>query len=666
MMAYGDPVSGPAEGSEHTTMYTVPPFNEGVPRRSASLAPKLALDDEETPFSYAARLAAFHTGGRPRLFLLEHGITPDALMRGKSDAVEQLAALGGADPAALLRNALVPIAGAKWQLRGEVFLRRLMARQAGYVCPLCLLDDAGAGAPHPSLLRDRLVWRFSIVATCPRHEVEIVSLVPRRGQLTRFELATEAANDWPTVRRLADNARPRAATPLQHYALARLDGVPGPAWLDGQGLDFAIRSCEVLGAVIAEGPKASLKRYGPDDWDRARTIGFEVAAGGEAAIREALFELQARPRATGGSDGPFSAFGRLAGWAEHNHGSGAPLISLLRNHILDTMPIATGRLLFGIPVARRRLHDVRSLAAQSGLSQKRLRDALGQSGLMSSTRAAPEPQPTVFNAEAAEAFAERVWKALPIPKIAALIAAPLTQASGLIKAGLLRSRSSCLAKALGEDIVTSSDVAAFVKLVLDGAPTVEASPPDFVTVASAIKLTGTTIAEILEAVIAGRIARKLQIAGAPGISGLRLHRDDVAAAFPRPDITDHVFMTEAATWLCVKQKTMAALVSDRPGGPTLPTTRVTVRGSRTWRTITTAELAAFDRRFVTPCKLAHELGLPSRSLTQRVAALGLPCALDPAVFKARFYRRDQLEAAVAALAIRHRRTVASRRALVER
>jgi hypothetical protein len=665
-MAYGDPVSGPADGSEHTTTYTVPPFNEGVPRRLASLAPKLAFDDDETPFSYATRLAAFHTGGRPRLFLLEHGVTPDALMRGRPDAVEQLAALGGADPAALLRNALVPIAGAKWRLRGEVFLRRLMARQAGYICPLCLLDDASAGTPHPSRLRDRLVWRFSIVATCPRHEVEIVSLVPRRGQLTRFELATEAANAWPTVRRLADNARPRPATPLQRYSLARLDGVPGPAWLDGQGLDHAIRSCEVLGAVIADGPNAPLKRYRPDDWDRVRTIGFDVAAGGEATIREALFELQARPRAKIGTGGPFATFGRLAGWAEHNHASGAPLISLLRDHILDTMPIAAGEFLFGVPVARRRLHDVRSLAAQSGLSKGRLRQALGQCGLMSSARAAPEPQPTVFDTEAAEAFAERVWQALPIPKIATLIGVPLTQASSLIKAGLLRPRSPRLVAAMGDAIVTPGDVAAFVKRVLDGAPKVEASPPDYATVASAIKLTGTTVAEILEAVIAGRIAGKLQITGAPGISGLRLHRDDVVAAFPRPDISNHVFMTEAAIWLCVKQKTMVALVSDRPGGPALSTTRVTVRGSRSLRAIAVEELAAFDRRFVTPCKLAHERGLPSRSLTQRIAALSLPCALDPAVFKARFYRRDQIEAAVAALAIKHRPTAASRRAVVER
>lgn len=374
----------------------------------------------------------------------------------------------------------------------------------------------------------------------------------------------------------------------------------------------------------------------------------------------------AQPPSLLATGGPFATFGRLAGWAEHNRASGAPLISLLRDHILDTMPIAAGELLFGIPTARRRLHDVGSLAAQSGLSQRRLRRALGQRGPISSTSAAPAPQPTVFDADAAEAFAERVWRALPLPKIAALIAAPLTQASSLIKAGLLRSGLPCIAAATGEAIVTPGDVMAFIERVLGGAEAVEASLPDYVTVASAIKLTGTTIAKIVEAVVAGRIARKLQVVGAPGISGLRLHRDDILAAFPRPEITDHVFTTEAATWLCVKQKTMVALVSDRPGGPALPTTRVTVRGSRTWRTIVTAELAAFDRRFVTPCKLAHELGLPSRSLTQRVAALGLPFALDPAVFKARFYRRDQLEAAVAALAIRHRPTAASRRAAVER
>ena len=69
---------------------------------------------------------------------------------------------------------------------------------------------------------------------------------------------------------------------------------------------------------------------------------------------------------------------------------------------------------------------------------------------------------------------------------------------------------------------------------------------------------------------------------------------------------------------------------------------------------------------LTPCNLANEFCLPCRSLTQRVAALGLPCALAPAVFKARFDGRDHLKAVVAALVIRHWPTVASRRALVER
>jgi hypothetical protein len=216
---------------------------------------------------------------------------------------------------------------------------------------------------------------------------------------------------------------------------------------------------------------------------------------------------------------------------------------------------------------------------------------------------------------------------------------------------------------LGDAIVTPGDVAAFVRRMRDGAMTRKASPPDYVTLASAIKLTGTTIAEIVEAVVAGRIVRKLRIAGTPGISGLRLHRDDVLAAFPRPDISDHLFMTEAAIWLCVKQKSMVALVANRAGGAVVPTTRVTVRGTRTLRAIAVAELAAFDRRFVTPCKLAHERGLPSRSLTQRVAALGLPLALDPEVFKARFHHRDELEAAVEALAIKDRPSVASRRPL---
>lgn len=73
-----------------STAGAVPSASTGEMCEPVPLMPQLGFDDDETSFSYAARLAAFHTGGRPRLFLLEHGVTPDALMRGKPDAVEQL------------------------------------------------------------------------------------------------------------------------------------------------------------------------------------------------------------------------------------------------------------------------------------------------------------------------------------------------------------------------------------------------------------------------------------------------------------------------------------------------------------------------------------------------------------------------------------------------
>lgn len=65
---------------------------------TSALFPKLSFNHDETPMSWAARQAAFHTGGRLGPFLNDMGIPITDLAKGKLNAVERLC-LGHANDA---------------------------------------------------------------------------------------------------------------------------------------------------------------------------------------------------------------------------------------------------------------------------------------------------------------------------------------------------------------------------------------------------------------------------------------------------------------------------------------------------------------------------------------------------------------------------------------
>ena len=281
------------------------------------LLPHLPFADDETPLSWAVRLAAFHTGDVVRSFLTDRAIPLAGIKRGNPDHVRRPAMLGEANPEQVLRNATV-VDGDRWLLRGETFVARLVSRGPGHVCPLCLVDDAGSSTvPDRTRLRERFAWWFGVVTACPIHGVALVDALQGERLGGHDALTAEVAGRWRLIAAAAAAPSARESTPLQRYVLQRLDGVAGPAWLDAQRLDQAVRTCELLGAVTIAGPQPGRRHFDADTLDRARAFGFEAAAGGPAAIREVLSAMQRRDGAQSCKAGPPAVFGALYVWADH-------------------------------------------------------------------------------------------------------------------------------------------------------------------------------------------------------------------------------------------------------------------------------------------------------------------------------------------------------------
>lgn len=102
------------------------------------LFPLLPFSADETPMSWAARQAAFHTTGRLIPFSNDLRIPVGDLARGQAEAVIQLCDKAGADPTPVLNNTISAIGGAAtdsaiWSLRPN----SRQVRKCGFVPSAC-------------------------------------------------------------------------------------------------------------------------------------------------------------------------------------------------------------------------------------------------------------------------------------------------------------------------------------------------------------------------------------------------------------------------------------------------------------------------------------------------------------------------------------------------
>lgn len=139
------------------------------------LAPHVPFDPEESPLSYAARLAGIHTGGRLIPFLRDLEFEPEDMAANKEEALSRLAELSGVPIGDLRANAPVPLGGRTYVLRGELVTAEFLANPHTMFCPACLAeDDRGAGR------RGRWQWTLSVVRTCPRHKIALMRRTKKR------------------------------------------------------------------------------------------------------------------------------------------------------------------------------------------------------------------------------------------------------------------------------------------------------------------------------------------------------------------------------------------------------------------------------------------------------------------------------------------------------
>ena len=510
------------------------------------LSPRLPFVPDETPLSWAARLAAFHTGGRLVPFLNDLGIALMELVAGATEAITRLCEIADQDP--VLHNTIHALGERRFLLRDETFAVEMTIGPETRFCPACLAEDETGQHRPDAMRRGRLIWRLQPVRVCPVHHLTLISRRLNKWDDIAHELSVLVPEDRQALQVLAKTAPIQQPSPLQDYVLARLEGRSGPAWANGQGIEQVTRATEMLGAVLQFGTQAKPAELSMTEWNVASSNGWSYVRQGEAGVQLGLEMLQGRALEQGmvGHRNRFATFGMLYRWLSSPKltKDPGPIREVLRRHIIDTMDTQPGEVVLGETVEIPRWSSISSIAKSSGVHTLTLRDVLIARRAISAKAKDQPCSATLVHFQTGHEVALEMRRAVAVTALPGLLNASRPMVTGLINLGLLAALHSDNGQKQGK-VSRSIDglrVEALICEINQTFPRVETAPAGCVTLAKAAEKSRVPMEIILIGVFRHHLERVFRLQSEPGLGGLLVDPQEVKALQARIPDSDMPFV----------------------------------------------------------------------------------------------------------------------------
>lgn len=550
----------------------------------------------EPAFSLVSRLAERNFCATEE-FCNDMGIDWAAVLAGEPESVAQVADLSGTYTEILMATTPCHLDARRTMLHGIVMNRARLSEHEMRCCLACLAEDvADQGGQATNLPSIRAEWLHDLNFVCPRHGTWLTTLWTEGDSRRRLDTAARFSDaDW----RRATEIEYRTA-PFDLWIAARLRGQLGSTWLDRFDFQAATDVCDLLGRSLLRDRFPQLRDMTDVDRHAAICAAFDILSKGEDAFRAVLSEMQRG----GGSpnDGPSRRFGVLyANLDRYLTGSAyEPFRAILRDHIFQTWPIASGQAVLGEILPARRLHSVVTASKETGVPRDRLRAMLAANGYVT-----PRGQGTfaaweLFDANKANDFLARAAKAVTLKDILTLLNMSKSQVDTLRAAGFLQPSFE------GEGLAPLWDpdeAKAFLSGFLDDAVQVSDGDPEWEQVSAAGLRLRVPPGEILQMRLDGRLSRLGRLQGATGYRSLMVNTNELIAA--RSSTEDLLNMETFAKaiglrWPAARRLVMLGLT---------PSTEFRNPASGAMqRYVTPADLCIFHQRYATLLTLSAELG----------------------------------------------------------
>jgi TniQ len=595
--------------------------------------------DGETPWSFASRLAAWN-GRNAREFCLDWETRFQAVVNGERDAIRAIADFAGISPDALTAHSFTRLGRQSFGYRAQRLDRQSFRFGKIYVCPTCLKDDIRESpdiAPGIAVYQ-RAPWMIDAIQTCPVHNLALVQVAHDTDIRKSYDFALCIGPELDNL--LKAKTSHQRPSRLENYIIRRFDAAPQSPFLDSLDLYASIRICSMIGAVDLFGRAFSIQTLTDADWHLAGDRGFQIAAGGPAAIMafldrlHASFDFGQRGPAT-----PQVIYGRLYELLENNHRDAAydAVCTIVGQHVRAHLPLAAGQLIFAKPLEKRVLHSIRSLSFEAGVHPQRLRRILMARGIIDETQNGLPDQHVVFAAETASSLVEQAKGALSLPEAGEYLNAPRTQVALLAKNKFIQPHVQAGAKG-ALDRYAVADLDAFLKHLINDAPTAFKPKPHHCSIPAAAKSACCSAVEIINLVLSRKLKWTRTLAGTAGYLSLLVDVREVKLHVSGPE-HGGISLRKAASMLETHDGVIQALITLGLLKSFLAINSV----NRCPQTVVSPEeVARFRETYVSLFHLSRERKKHIKAVKNELEASGVKPAFAPMKTKATFYLRAEV------------------------
>jgi hypothetical protein len=362
-------------------------------------------------------------------------------------------------------------------------------------------------------------WQLRDTVVCLRHRHPLVPLWKSDTPRDRYDILARLREIEGDI---LSGALDQPETSLTDYDLW-LDGRLRDGWDDTWLKEHSLFASTTFYRLFGE---ALLQLAHADDKPSrgaALAFGFEVARKGEAAIRQALDQIA--QAATGHLDEPNKAFGNiykaLNSKSAVDDGFG-PFCQILRECILDHWPIASGAILLGQVVEKRRLHSLSTAAKEIGVGVEVIEHFLLEVGAVPEEDARPWNR-RVFDAQTHAALLTEIPNLVGPKAMRQAMGATVRELKALESEKVLIPRTR-VAKV--KSPWRLSDGTALVKELLTAVVCVPEADGNWETLLNARGRSGLGISNMIKAIKESRIVVG-QWAGTAGFHGIVVNKRDV-------------------------------------------------------------------------------------------------------------------------------------------
>ncbi len=384
------------------------------------------------------------------------------------------------------------------------------------------------------------------------------------------------------------------------------------------------------------GAQVTISALSADDYLSCQQRGFDIASGGESAIRQWLSGFYECRVKYGRTVGPNTHFAALYDWLAKGTADleFRPLRKIIAEYCFDTMP--GQKPLFGFKPQSAKVHSIHSAASQYGLHPTVLRKLLLLTNVLDKEAEALSDDHAVFDAVAGDIVINRFLHSVSAEEAAEYlnVERPLKNEllGGKYLPPLVQSRPDCVIHAVYEKSVLDR----FLKQLMIDASPVLATEKDFLPLVEASRRACCGAMEIIDLLLTRRL-RKVRLSD--GDRGIQAIRVDLKEVRHRVRLADHggLSLREVESELGTSTGVVKALVANG----ILKSRTALNPVNRCPQTVVDQEgLAGFKSEFISLARLAGERKIPLRRLKKQLA--DIPVAFDRNQIGATFFRRSSL------------------------